>query len=261
LPGFCPLSTTHKWPEKSQYPCGFRAFLPTYPLCFYTKYDKKIKYIEGSGQTKWASGLLIKMVQIERLIMKLFFDTEFTGLTQDTTLVSIGLVSEDNRTFYAEFTDYSKMQVSEWIKDNVISNLHWFTKQSERLYIPNYHLGTKETIKESLANWFSQFDTVELVSDVSHYDMILLINIFGTPFDLPKNVAPCCHDINQDIADHYKICERDAFDMPRDKILYDKYLEHKITGNQHNAMYDAKVVREIYQIVKGIDFSKIYHLN
>ena len=38
--------------------------------------------------------------------MKLFFDTEFTGLHKDTTLVSIGIVSEDGKKFYAEFTDF-----------------------------------------------------------------------------------------------------------------------------------------------------------
>jgi DNA polymerase III epsilon subunit-like protein len=32
---------------------------------------------------------------------KIFFDTEFTGLHQKTTLISIGLVSECGKTFYA----------------------------------------------------------------------------------------------------------------------------------------------------------------
>ena len=41
--------------------------------------------------------------------MKVFFDTEFTGLHRNTTLISIGLVSEDGRTFYAEFNDYDRM--------------------------------------------------------------------------------------------------------------------------------------------------------
>lgn len=33
--------------------------------------------------------------------MKVFFDTEFTGLHKDTTLISIGLVDEYNNHFYA----------------------------------------------------------------------------------------------------------------------------------------------------------------
>ena len=33
---------------------------------------------------------------------KIFFDTEFTGLHQKTTLISIGLIAETGETFYAE---------------------------------------------------------------------------------------------------------------------------------------------------------------
>jgi len=56
---------------------------------------------------------------------KIFFDTEMTGLHRGTTLVSIGMVSEDDKTFYAEFTDYDKSQVDPWIQENVINNLKY----------------------------------------------------------------------------------------------------------------------------------------
>ena len=55
--------------------------------------------------------------------MKIFFDTEFTGLHKNTTLISIGLVDENGRSFYAEFTAYNKSQVDDWIQENVINNL------------------------------------------------------------------------------------------------------------------------------------------
>ena len=44
---------------------------------------------------------------------KIFFDMEFTGLHQKTTLISIGLIAEDGRTFYAEFNDYDKSQLDD----------------------------------------------------------------------------------------------------------------------------------------------------
>ena len=48
---------------------------------------------------------------------KLFFDTEFTGLHKNTTLISIGIISEDGKTFYAELNDYDINQISDdnWI--------------------------------------------------------------------------------------------------------------------------------------------------
>lgn len=54
---------------------------------------------------------------------KIFLDTEFTGLHKNTTLISIGLVSECGKTFYAEMIDYDYMQLNPWITENVVSNL------------------------------------------------------------------------------------------------------------------------------------------
>ena len=45
--------------------------------------------------------------------MNLFFDTEFTGLHAGTTLVSIGIVAENGKKFYAEFSDYDESQCAE----------------------------------------------------------------------------------------------------------------------------------------------------
>ena len=39
---------------------------------------------------------------------KIFFDTEFTGLQLNTSLISIGLVTEHGFSFYAELNDYKK---------------------------------------------------------------------------------------------------------------------------------------------------------
>ena len=54
---------------------------------------------------------------------QIFFDTEFTGLHQNTTLVSIGLVSDEGERFYAELTDFDDSQCDEWITKNVLNHL------------------------------------------------------------------------------------------------------------------------------------------
>ena len=184
--------------------------------------------------------------------MNIFFDTEFTGLHKDTTLISIGCVDENNRTFYAELTDYDKYQINDWIQDNVINNLklpkHGCYNYNQEHTWTNVK-GNKDTVEVALRDWLYDYKDVQFVSDVSHYDMVLLINLFGTAFDLPTNVSPSCHDINQDIANYYGISEREAFDKSREDILR----EHNITvnGDKHNALYDAKVIKEIYNIVKS----------
>ena len=62
--------------------------------------------------------------------MKIFFDTEFTGLHKDTTLISIGLIDENGRTFYGEFSDYDESKCDDWIRENVIKHLikKWYNK-------------------------------------------------------------------------------------------------------------------------------------
>ena len=187
--------------------------------------------------------------------MKIFFDTEFTGLHKDTTLISVGLVSEDNRQFYAELTDYNEHQCDEWIIENVIHHLYRENREKrESTYIPNYHVGSKYEVAKMLENWFAQFDSVELISDVCHYDMVLLIDLFDHALLLPENVCAACYDINQDIARKYNLSMQDAFDKSREDILYENYKETKIPGDKHNSLYDAKVIRELYQILNDVKF-------
>ena len=185
--------------------------------------------------------------------MKLFFDTEFTGLKKNTTLVSIGIVAENGKKFYAEFTDYDAKQVDKWVKENVIDNLlldGMGDGVSETDENPSCVLvrGNKEYVKDELVEWISQFDSVQFISDVCHYDFVLLIDIFGTAFDLPENVSASCHDINQDIAKHYGISEREAFDKSREDIVSELCSE-PISGIKHNSLYDAEVIKEIYEEV------------
>ena len=186
--------------------------------------------------------------------MKIFFDTEFTGLHKDTTLISIGMIDENVRSFYAEFTDYNEKQCDDWIKEHVIDNLLYkhFDKEGE----PNtisifdnkyYAKGDKRYIKNQLIEWLSEYDSVELVSDVCHYDMVLFIDIFGGAFDIPKHINPACHDINQDIARYYNFTETEAFDYSREKILENRYIS--IDGYKHNSLYDAKVIKAIYESI------------
>lgn len=188
--------------------------------------------------------------------MKIFFDTEFTGLHKDTTLISIGLVSEDNRQFYAELTDYNEKQCDDWIKQNVLE--HLYTRYPKCIedapYVSNLHVGNKDDIGKSLEIWFKQFEKVELVSDVCHYDMVLLIDLFNHAFNIPKNVCASCYDINQDIARKYNISMNEAFDKSREDILYQSYKDNVISGDKHNSLYDAKVIRELYQILNNVKF-------
>lgn len=202
-------------------------------------------------------------------VMRLFFDAEFTGLRKDTTPISIGIVSEDGKTFYAEFTDYDESQCNDWIKENVIRNLvaeniefdsaytlcdassfgnrRWL-KYNDSMEVTT---GEKFYIIPFLQIWLKQFDAIQFVSDVCHYDFVLLIDLLtngGTALDLPENISAVCHDLNMDIARHFHVSDREAFDMSREQIMNDLCgPEDVATGDKHNSLYDAEVIRAIYE--------------
>lgn len=156
--------------------------------------------------------------------MKVFFDTEFTGLHKDTTLMSIGLVDENGRTFYAEMTDYNHSQVDNWLEENVIAN---FTNEKK--------LNTVELRKE-LTKWLSLYENVEIWSDCLAYDWVLFNNIFGSAFDIPKNV----YYIPFDICTLMKIKGVDP-DINREDYSGTK------ENSKHNALHDAKVIKLCYE--------------
>jgi len=173
--------------------------------------------------------------------MKVFFDTEFTGLHQNTSLISIGLISEDGKTFYAELRDYDKSQLDDWLKENIIANTSYLketgnydaaSKSYDRVYMP---ISDKEHLAEDLKEWLCQFDTVEIWSDCLAYDWVLFNDIFGHAFNIPKNV----YYIPFDICTLFKIKGVDP-DINREQFA-------GIEGDKHNALHDAKVIKACYE--------------
>lgn len=181
--------------------------------------------------------------------MRIFFNCKFTGLHKNTTLISIGLVTEGGGRFYAELTDYSRCQLSEFDKRTVLPKLWATSKSVEDLTDINYyHIGNQAQIAEELNNWLSKFDNIQFVGDVGHYGFVLLIDLLaGSAIDLRKGICPAYHDINTDIAEHYNITEAEAFDINREQIICES------RENKMNAMHDACVISEIYNHIKGVE--------
>lgn len=197
---------------------------------------------------------------------KIFFDTEFTGLHQGTTLISIGLISGCGKTFYAEFTDYATTQVDDWLKENVISKLrftdkitasvggweNWLSENGARysnaleMELANKDMsefeciGKTPMIKNRLEKWLSQFDEIEIWSDCLSYDWVLFNQIWGHAFDIPKNI----YYIPFDICTLFKVKGIDA-DISREYFV-GAWKESVVTF-KHNALWDAKVIKACYE--------------
>lgn len=186
-----------------------------------------------------------------------YFDTEFTDLKKDAELISLGIVIDTNK-FYAEFTDFNKKKCSDFVKEHVLPNTITNAKKENTNLLAmiqnkkvTYVQGTKAEIKDSLIEWLKRFgnEPIQFISDCGHYDMVLLIDIFGSAFDLPSNISACLHDINQDIAKRYGISDKMAFDINREELqdyIVSVPLDIVI---KHNALYDAMVIKDLHAIL------------
>lgn len=207
--------------------------------------------------------------------MNFWFDCEFTGLHKDTTLISLGCVSEGNHMFYAEFCDFNKNHVkgNSWFEDHVFANTMRvdssgrFTEKKPRLEMSvkgnrgsAVCFGDREVVRQHFLDWLqieSGTSLVEFVSDVCHYDMMLMIDLLSngkTAFDIPNWISPACYDINQDIAWKYAISNQEAFNMNREQIardlvpdIYDSNLFPE--EMKHNALWDAELIQAIYRSI------------
>jgi len=151
--------------------------------------------------------------------MKIYFDTEFTGLHQNTTLISIGIVTEDGREYYAELNNYDKSQCDDWIKENVIKNL------------TGKNVMNTKKLREEIIRFLEPYENVEVWSDCLAYDWVLFNEIFGHAFNIPKKV----YYIPFDLCTLMKIKGVDP-DINREDFA-------GINGKKHNALHDAKVIK------------------
>ena len=202
--------------------------------------------------------------------MKIFYDSEFTGLHQNTTLISIGFYAEDSRTFYAEFNDYDQSQVDDWIRKNVIDNLRYkppdpgedeyYTRSKHTENIPltkfwNIRMrGNTKQIKKELLKWFRQFDIIEIWSDLLPYDWVLFVKLIaeyknGYPH-LPSNV----YYIPFDICTLFKLkninpdIDREKFVVDNLEIKNDKILK-EFFNNKHISLWDSYIIKCCYEIL------------
>ena len=190
--------------------------------------------------------------------MRIFFDTEFTGLHQNTTLISIGLVSEDDERFYAELPDFDRRQIDPRIQNNVIENL-WLVGDEDcwRGTVENPLVkGPRGVVAQRLQTWLARQSTknavygdlrnafpdrhpqkLEMWSDCYAYDWVLFCDLFGGAFGVPD----CVYYIPFDLSTLLKVRGIDP-DISREEYA-------GLTGGaaKHNALWDAKVIKACYE--------------
>ncbi|MDF7810709.1 3'-5' exoribonuclease [Hymenobacter sp. YC55] len=176
---------------------------------------------------------------------RIFFDTEFTGLHQATTLISIGMVNDHGDSFYAELTDFDQSQVNDWLRENVLSHLvlHGANNSFDTTHRMSMRVkGDSGFVKQKLTEWLALNGNVQMWSDCLAFDWVLFNTLLadysqGYP-QLPSNV----HYIPMDICTLFQLKGVDP-DINREKFGLGEALTQM---PKHNALWDAQVIKACY---------------
>jgi hypothetical protein len=172
--------------------------------------------------------------------MKYFYDTEFIEDGKTIDLVSIGIVAEDGREFYAVSTEFKAKRASEWVRLNVLAHLPERNVNlsdvsvSPRLKSESLAWMSRADIKRKLLAFVGD-DKPEWWGYYSAYDHVALCQLFGTMMDLPKGWPFYTRDLKQ-------WC--DALSNPS--------LPEQGKG-EHHALADARWNREAYLFLQSYE--------
>lgn len=153
--------------------------------------------------------------------MKYFLDTEFIEYPCSIELISIGIIAEDGRSYYAVSSEYNVDKANQWVKDNVIAKLG------------THYARPIEQIKKDILEFIGT-DKPEFWGYYADYDWVVFCWIFGTMMELPKGFPMYCRDIKQ-------LC--DSLGNPR---------LPEMTGEEHNALEDAKHHKRFYEFLVNL---------
>lgn len=188
----------------------------------------------------------------------LYYDCEFVEDGHTIDLVSIGMVADDGREYYAvsiEF-DMAAFARSDWLVENVWPSLpkihgdarnHIRTRGLFGRPRPRHKLlrdlfnqagpeiRTRAAIADEVRSFFAVTDRPQLWSWYGAYDHVALAQLFGRMIDLPGCVPMWTNDLRQ---------EQVRLGVP------DEQLPKQAAGH-HNALADARHHRDIGRFLRG----------
>jgi 3'-5' exoribonuclease-like protein len=153
--------------------------------------------------------------------VRFFLDTEFIEDGKTIDLISIGIVAENGKEYYAEFCECDLTKANDWVKANVLPHLTaGFGKLRSEI--------AKEIVAfvddcglKNADGTPSRYGKVEFWGYYADYDWVALCQLYGRMIDLPKGWPMYCRDLKQLLDDN------DNPKMPK-------------PTQEHNALSDAR---------------------
>lgn len=162
--------------------------------------------------------------------MKYFYDTEFIEDGKTIDLVSIAIVCEDGREYYAISKEFKARKASQWVKDNV---LKYLPPRKISFYDPPRIKGeyllwkSRKQIARDILEFVGEDEKPEFWAYYADYDHVALCQLFGKMIDLPSHFPMYTRDLKQ------LLDENGNPKMPKPE-------------DEHFALADARWVKEVY---------------
>lgn len=156
--------------------------------------------------------------------MRYYIDTEFAESPGQLDLISIGIVAEDGREFYAVAADgWDPQRCHPWVREHVLPNLGAASRLS------------RTEIRDAILAFVGE-DIPEFWGYYADYDWVVFCWIFGAMIDLPSGWPKYCRDLKQ-AADHAGV-----------------RLPH--SNDEHNALGDALDIARNYDWLCSVDLEE-----
>lgn len=120
--------------------------------------------------------------------MRFFYDCEFIEDGRTIDLVSIGVVGEDGREYYAISAEFDPDRAGAWVRTNVLSKL---PSPSSPLW------RSRARIRDELLEFLTADGPPELWAWVAAYDHVALCQLWGSMVDLPRSMPRYTRELKQ----------------------------------------------------------------
>jgi hypothetical protein len=121
--------------------------------------------------------------------VRFFYDCEFIEDGRTIELVSIGVVGEDGREYYAVSTEFDPSRAIDWVRKNVLDKLPSPADPAWK--------SLSRIREELLAFLLGPGDAIELWAWMAAYDHVALAQLFGDMRALPRPIPRFTHELRQ----------------------------------------------------------------
>ncbi|MFI6820835.1 polyadenylate-specific 3'-exoribonuclease AS [Micromonospora sp. NPDC050187] len=128
------------------------------------------------------------------MVYRYFYDCEFIEDGRTIDLVSIGVVDEYGREFYAVSTEFDDSRAVPWVRRNVLDKLPSPADRAWR---------SRERIREDLLDFLVEpvrgrsGEQIELWAWYAAYDHVVLAQLWGSMITLPREIPRFTKELRQ----------------------------------------------------------------